>query len=141
MDTLDTNILIAIKCPNCGRMNFHNISLFKLFHSLKSDLCCSCGKREASVSLKDNKTMIIDISCLVCGVNHTYIYSLKDLLKRKVTVICCDDTGFELCFMGREKDVRNLVSKYQENLYLLLGELGFITEGDDFIKGKTNRKN
>lgn len=139
MNLFDTNLVLAVRCSNCGKISFHDISMFRLPLNHKTCLYCDCGSIEAAVSLKDNRTMMVDMPCLACDIKHTYIYSINDVLKRKVTVICCNETGLELCFMGRERDVRNVVSRYQEDLDLLLGELGFVAD-DDIFKGRTNRK-
>lgn len=136
MKVLDTNLVLAVRCSNCGRIKFHNISTFKLPLNTKLDLHCGCGYNEIAITLKDNKIILADIPCLACDINHTYIYNLKDILKRKVTIISCNETGLELCFMGMEKDVKDVVSKYQEDINLLLGELGLLQgTGEDIRKG------
>lgn len=141
MRVLDTNLILAVRCSNCGKIKFHNISTFKLPVNIKLNLYCDCGYNEMNVTLKDNKTILADVPCLACDINHTYSYSLKDILRRKVTVICCSETELELCFMGAERDVKNIVSKYQEDISLLLGELGlFQDEGADIKKNTIYRK-
>lgn len=127
MNVYDTNLVLAIRCSNCGKIKFHSISVFRFPLNEEIKLYCDCGNDEICIKLKDNKKLVIDIPCLACDVSHTYIYDLRDILRRRVSIICCSDTGFELCFMGRDSDVRNIVSRYQEDLNLLLGELGFIT--------------
>jgi hypothetical protein len=86
------------------------------------------------MTLKDNKSMVLNIPCVACDIVHTYRYSLKDILGRDVTIVCCDDTEFELCFLGKFEDTRNIVYKCQEGINQLLGELGLsqIIENGNF---------
>lgn len=124
MPLLDTNLLFAVRCANCGKITLHNVSIFKLLQQEKTELCCECSFTEASVTLKNNRCIHLDIPCLACEVKHTYKYSINNLLKRKVTVICCSDTELELCFLGKTEDVKYTVYKYQQGINELLNELG-----------------
>lgn len=126
MNFYDTNLVLAVRCANCGKIKFHNLSIFKLAQEGKINLKCDCGNNELGIKLNKNKKLLIDVPCLACDIIHTYIYELKDILKRRVSVICCNETDFELCFIGREKDVKDIVFRYQEDLNILLGELGFV---------------
>jgi hypothetical protein len=133
---LDTNLIVAIRCPDCGKIKFHSISMFKLPSNARVDLFCDCGSTEMTIIIKDNKAVLVDIPCIACEINHTYTYSLKDILRRKVIIVCCTDTGLELCFMGSEKDVRDVVVRYQEDINTLLGELGEMLEVGDEVLNK-----
>jgi len=124
MNVMDTNLMLAIRCANCGKISFHNISMFKLPANNELNFCCDCGKEEITITLKNNKFIILDVPCLACDINHSYKYKLRDVFKRRLTVVCCNETGLELCFLGKRDDVIDTVSKYQENLNTLLGELG-----------------
>lgn len=140
MKLLDTNLILAIRCPGCGKIKFHNISTFRLPPDVKVDLYCDCGNMEMSMTLKDNRMMLLDMPCIACDIDHTYRYSLKDILRRKVTIICCKDTGLELCFMGAEKDVKDIVLRYQEDINTLLGELGQMLDvGEDVLNSLMHR--
>jgi hypothetical protein len=124
MKILDTNLTFAVRCANCGRIKFHNISMFELLAGSSQELNCDCGSVELTAAFKDNKTIVVDIPCVACDTVHTYRYNMKDILRRKVTVICCIETGFELCFLGVAGDVKDMVYKYQKDLDQLMGELG-----------------
>lgn len=124
MKVFDTNIMIAVRCAYCGRIKFHSISIFDLLANRRMDFYCSCKAVELSVWLKDNRTIILRIPCVACGSVHTYRYSLKEILKKNVTVVYCDSTDFELCFLGKSEDVKNMVRRYQDGISELLGELG-----------------
>jgi len=124
MNILDGNLSLAVRCPNCGEIGFHNINVFELPLNSNRDFLCQCKCKQLTLKLKNRKDLIVNIPCLACDMIHTYRYTLKDILKKRFTVICCNETGLELCFLGREKDVKDVVSRYQENLNLLLEELG-----------------
>lgn len=126
MKVFDTNLTFAVRCGDCGRIKFHRISTFQILSSNESVFYCNCGSREMAVALKGRKTIIVDIPCLACDTDHTYKYNLKSIMKKKLTIICCDETGLELCFLGSNKDVQDMVFKYQEDLNMLMGELGMI---------------
>lgn len=136
MKLLDTNLIIAVRCPNCGKIKFHSISVFKLPPNTRLGLFCDCGIAEMTLKLNDNKTVLMDIPCIACDINHTYTYGLKEILRRKVIILCCIDTGLELMFMGSEKDVKNVVAKYKEDINTLLGELGEMLDIEDDVFNK-----
>lgn len=140
MGLLDTNLILAVRCPECGKINFHNVSTFKLLSDACLELNCECGCVEVTIALKDNKLVFIELPCISCDANHTYIYNLKNLLRRKVTIICCTDSGLELCFMGSEKDVRNVVQRYQEDIDALLGELSQMLDVEEDVLNLFIRK-
>lgn len=140
MELFDTNLILAVRCPECGKIKFHNISTFKLHSNTKTEFFCDCGSIEMTLSLKDNKAILVDIPCIACDISHTYMYNLKDILRRRVTVVCCRDTGLELCFIGSEKDVRDVVLKYQEDINILLGELGQMLDVEEDVLNKFIRK-
>lgn len=133
MGVLDTNFVFAVRCANCGRIKFHSISTFDFVVNNKLKLYCDCGEAELTVSLKDNRTIFIEIPCLACDSVHTYRYNLKDLLRRRVTVICCSETDFELCFLGKNQDVKDIVYKYQEDLHELMDKLGLMCDTEGFF--------
>lgn len=124
MRVFDTNLMIAVRCADCGRIKFHSISVFDLLANKRMDFYCSCKAMELSVWLKDNKTIILRIPCVACDSVHTYRYSLKEVFKKSVTVVYCDSMDFELCFLGKSEDVEDIVYRYQEGINELLGELG-----------------
>lgn len=133
MIVLDTNLVFAVRCANCGRIKFHSISTFELLPDSRRDFCCECGKTELTASLTGHRTLTVQIPCIACDENHTYKYSINDILRKRISIICCSETGLELCFLGREKDVRETVIKYQEDLNMLLGELGLFQDAEDDV--------
>ena len=142
MKILDTNLTFAIRCANCGKIKFHNISTFQFLVNNKIDFYCDCNSLEMSIAMKDNKSILIDLPCLACDINHAYKYRLMDIFRKRVTIICCSATGFELCFLGHERDIKDIVYKYQENVNELLGELGLFSGiEDDLIKRIINKLN
>lgn len=128
MNLLDTNLTMAVRCGNCGRIKFHRVSMFQLPKNCNSDFYCECGSQEMTVCLRDRNSIIMKIPCLACDISHTYKYSLKGIMRKRLTIICCSETGLEICFLGRDNDVKDIVSKYQEDLNLLLGELGLLQD-------------
>lgn len=124
MKLYDTNITFAVRCASCGRIKFYGISIFELLQNKSKDIICQCGSPEMTITIKNNKEIIVNIPCIACDTDHTYKYKLKKILKNKLTVVCCGETGLELCFFGNGKDVRDVVSKYEQDLCLLMDELG-----------------
>lgn len=135
---LDTNLTFAVRCNNCGKIGFHSISAFELPLNTNMDFYCECGSVEMTVTLSGNRGIAVKIPCLACDINHTYKYSFKNILGKRLTVVCCTETGLELCFLGNQKDVKDIVSKYQEDLHQLLGELGLF-EGLDIDNKNWNK--
>ncbi|KPU44603.1 hypothetical protein OXPF_16860 [Oxobacter pfennigii] len=124
MKLIDSNITFAVRCSECGRITFHRVSVFQLSANNRMDFMCQCGSFDISITMKSNKAISAAVPCLACDVKHTYVYNMSDMLNKRLFVLCCTDTGLELCFAGRDKDVYDIVSKYQDDLKKLLGELG-----------------
>ena len=124
MKVLDTNLVFAVRCRDCGKIIFHSLSIFQLHENSRMEFHCECGNLDMIVQIKNKRNILVEMPCLACDMYHNYKYSFKDIFRRRLTTICCPETGLELCFLGMEKDVRDIVDKYQEDINRLLVDLG-----------------
>jgi len=118
---LNTNISIAVRCGICGELEIKHISLFELLKNKKTNLRCTCGQTKAIIETRNLKSMTIEIACFACQDNHIYNYSLKQLL-RGDKVIKCTNTGMEICFVGNNESINDLIKHCESDTFELIAE-------------------
>lgn len=128
---VNTNIAFAVRCDVCGGLQLHNTSLFELYKDKKTELKCTCGQINAIIKAKDFKSFWIDVVCFACQERHIFKYTLKQLLKGNI-VTRCIETGMEICFIGNNEDIHELIEKNEKNPSELLSELGFYDYFENF---------
>ncbi|MDI6632208.1 MAG: hypothetical protein AB1507_01490 [Bacillota bacterium] len=121
---LPTDIVIALRCPDCGRLELFHLSRFAVSKQKPGRVICSCGMEKAVVSTKDHTAYTFDVSCTVCDLHHTYRLSGKKLWSSELTTLLCLETGLELGNVGPRDKVRATIQTYQEELESLIEELG-----------------
>ncbi|RKD33524.1 hypothetical protein [Thermohalobacter berrensis] len=128
---VDTKITIAIPCESCDNIKIYEISLFNFVNTKNIEFKCDCGEANAVIKTEDYKMFWANISCAVCQDVHVYKYKLSQLIKGNI-VIRCIDTGIEICFIGKNEDVEDLIEKYEKKSEEMLKDLGFYDFFKDF---------
>jgi hypothetical protein len=78
------------------------------------------------VVIDDNSRQFkIRTPCIGCGNEHTFIISRRDILSKFVNVLYCPETGMQLCFMGRDEDVRKKIDSLERELDELINLFGY----------------
>ncbi|EYE89878.1 hypothetical protein Q428_00495 [Fervidicella metallireducens AeB] len=116
---------IAVKCSECGKFSIINLDFFKL--KTATSFRCDCGSKLLKIQIINNE-LLIEIDCIACEKTHAYKYRLKDIIERPVTIISCPLIGMEIAFLGKEKFVEDIVTRYMEDMYQLLKYLGIVEE-------------
>ena len=49
---IDTNAVLAMRCPECGKMEYHNFSRFSFSRGKAFHITCSCGATKLIESTK-----------------------------------------------------------------------------------------
>ena len=128
---ITTTSAFAIRCPKCGKMDFHALSLFAFADNGTYKMHCNCGFPLASISTKDRKTVCLQISCYICDTNHIYYYSFKNLWSDDVLTLHCPETDFEITYIGSREKVKNGVRKQSKSLSELADDVGLVNFFDD----------
>lgn len=116
---------IAYKCPACGAIEFHNISLFDFSGKKEYTLPCMCGASLVKLITKDNRLCNILIPCIACNTVHTYTINFKDLWTKRIMCFKCTKTKIELCFIGCDDAVRKAVDLYEIEMDKLMEDIGY----------------
>lgn len=121
---------IAVKCSECSKYTVADLNLFKL--KVPTNVMCECGNSIFKVYIKDNK-LIININCIACDDNHSYVFNMKDIIKKQLLILSCPVTGMEIAFLGKGNYVDKVVDRYMVDMYELLNYLGIIDKKESRI--------
>jgi hypothetical protein len=124
-----TEFLVAIRCPCCGKLDFHSISRFMFAGISLYKVMCSCGASKLIIGTKNRRQYWFQIPCVLCETNHLVYYKAKQLWSDEVSFLYCSDTNVELGFFGPDIKVRAVVNNYEHNLESLVDDLGY----DDYF--------
>ncbi|MBS4534915.1 hypothetical protein GOQ29_04705 [Clostridium sp. D2Q-14] len=120
---VNTNLALAIQCNKCHSICTNKITLFQLKNNKYININCTCGEVKARIKTENYKEYRLEIPCFVCEEIHIFKYSLDQLLKGNIVVRCLN--GMEICFIGDESDVKELLKKKEEDFTKVLNDLSF----------------
>lgn len=126
---LITESVVAMRCPSCGKLDFHSISRFAFAGASSYKVTCSCGAPKLIIGTKNRQQYWFQIPCVLCETNHLVYYKAKQLWSNEVTFFYCNDTNVELGFFGPGDKVQAIADNYEHNLDSLVDELGY----DDYF--------
>jgi len=116
----DTNIGVAVRCTNCGKLAIRNISLFNLPKDGFNEERCGCGRVLFKIKSGDSKSFRVHINCIACGKEHLYTFSSKLILSGKLKILNCPSSRLDISFVGNRELVRNVAIKHQKDLQELI---------------------
>jgi len=120
---------LALRCPLCGRLEFHRISVFDFSGHNQVKINCKCGFNKLTISTRNYKEFSFQLSCLVCEELHLIKYSRRDFLEKPTLVLRCIETGQELGYIGSEAAIEKIVRQKQDDLDSIFNNFGF----DDYF--------
>lgn len=121
---IDTGIAIAYKCSSCGSFEFYNTSLFVLLFGKENCFSCRCKKSEFTIS-ETNDGYLAKIPCIGCGNEHVYTFGRKAVLKKEIIAFNCPETDIQLCFIGKDEQVRKKVDSMEKELDKIIDMFGY----------------
>ena len=122
---INTSLTIAYKCPACGSFEFSGVSLFALMHNKECGITCHCNKSTTIISLETSGDYKIRTGCIGCGNEHIYIISRKEMLSKNINIFHCPETGIQLCFIGKDEEVRRRIDRLEKELDELIDMFGY----------------
>lgn len=122
---IDTSVTIAYKCASCGSFEFFNISLFTFLYKKESTFCCRCRKSAITITQEGESGYLVKTPCIGCGSDHIYMLAKKDIMLKKLSIFNCPETGMQLCFFGRDEEVRKKVDSLEEEFDELIDMFGY----------------
>ncbi len=121
---IDTNAMLAMRCPECGKMGFNNLSRFSFSRGKAFHVTCSCGATKLIVSTKNRTIYWLQVPCVVCETKHLLEVSGKSLWSGVVTCLSCQETDLELGYIGPESKIGEMNYSYEQELEALVKEFG-----------------
>lgn len=122
---LTTVTTLAIRCPECGALEFHSLSRFGLSGQGNIQVSCSCGAFLLSIVRKRQRGYWLMSPCVICETKHLKEISGARLWSGEVVYLTCPDSGLELGFVGRNEEVKKLAQTLDTGLETLMDEIGY----------------
>lgn len=119
---ITTDVLLGMRCPDCGKLDYHRLSRFSFSGGQRVDIKCACGAIKLSVGTRNHKDYLLQLPCVVCETNHALSVGSGMLWRGEVVYLYCQETGLDLGFLGPEEDVRMLCAAYEESMEALARE-------------------
>jgi hypothetical protein len=122
---VSTQRKIALRCPLCGRLDFHQITVFDFSGHTPVRIHCKCGFQKMVINTKDYQNFSLQISCLICEEVHILKFKRQELLEQPFSILKCIETGQELGYIGDESSVDEIIKEKQEDMGSIINNLGF----------------
>ncbi len=126
---VSTQRTLALRCPLCGRLEFHQVSLFDFSGHAPVRIRCKCGFNKAILYTKNGREYFLQIPCLICEEIHILRFGKRELWEKPTLLIRCTETGQELGYLGTENSIERIVRQKQDDLDSIINNLGF----DDYF--------
>ncbi len=124
-----TGRTLALRCPLCGRLEFHKISLFDFSGQSVTRIHCRCGFEKAILYTKNRKGYYLQIPCLVCEDVHIHHFSKTELWEEPLQMLRCSETDQEIGYLGIESAVEAMVRQKRDDVESIFNNVGF----DDYF--------
>ncbi len=119
---VSTNVVLAIRCPECGKMEFHDFNRFMFSRRKTVHINCSCGATKLTVSTKNYRSYRLQFPCVVCDIKHMREISGKLLWSGEVVCLSCRDTDLQLGHIGPEWKLKEIALDYEHELEEIIDE-------------------
>lgn len=117
-----TNAVLAMRCPECGKMEIHDFSRFSFAKGKTVHINCSCGATKLIVGTKNHASYWLQVPCVVCETKHLIEVSGKSLWSGGVAFLSCQETDLELGYIGPESKISEMTSIREQELEALVDE-------------------
>jgi len=115
-----TRTTLALRCIECGKLGFHDISAFQLGRKGRIEFRCSCGALVLRAQMNGWRTVRLGIPCPLCETPHLVELRGRELWSAESERLLCPRTGFEIGYAGSAEQVRKLAC--EPNLDGLAGD-------------------
>lgn len=122
---VSTERKVALRCPLCGKLDFHLISLFDFSGYAPVRINCKCGFQKLVINTKDYQEFFLQLPCLICEEVHSLKFKRHELLEQQLSVLRCVETGQELGYIGVEASIDRIIKQKQDDMGSIINNLGF----------------
>lgn len=117
-----TDVLLGMRCPECGKLDYHRLSRFNFSGRKRVEIKCACGAVKLGISTRNRKDYLLQVPCVVCETSHALAISARMLWHGEVAYLYCQETGLDLGYLGPEEDVLVLSAAHEESMEALANE-------------------
>ena len=122
---VSTERKIALRCPLCGRLDFHQLSLFEFSGHTSVRIQCQCGFQKLIINSKDYQDFFLQMTCLICEEVHIHRLKRHELFEQQLSIIRCTETGQEVGYIGVEASLDHIIKQKQDDVNSIINDLGF----------------
>ena len=119
----ETEATVAYRCPDCGCGVISLVGVFRLRTS-RIALKCRCGESYMPIIWSRDGKVTFEVPCFACGTTHKYTVSEKMLFSEKLHIFPCSASGFDMLFIGGQKDVSEALFESGKQLAVIMDEAG-----------------
>ena len=123
---IPTTTVVAIRCPECGEIEYISISLFSFSGSNSVALKCSCGYEIIKLTTKKRQDFWFQYICAMCEGRHMLKATRQQLWSSDMPLdLLCEETGIEVGYIGFKEKVKEKVKNQDQSLAEMANKLGF----------------
>jgi hypothetical protein len=122
---ITTTTALALRCPECGKIKWHSLSLFSFSAQKTLRFNCSCGAPLLLISTKDRRLFYFQVECAMCEGRHLMEFFLKEIWSGKVLDLVCRETDLEIGFVGPRDQVKKCIAHQERSLQEMAEDLGY----------------
>ena len=123
-----TSVTVALRCPQCGRLELSELSRFLLGRTGSQRVVCACGHHLLTVGVRPHQVWM-QVPCYLCDGMHFRYYSPEEFWAPGLKQIACAETDLQLGVLGSEDAVVDYVRPGLSDLERFLDDEAF----DDFF--------
>jgi hypothetical protein len=120
-----TTTALALRCPDCGKIKYHSLSLFSFAAQKTVRVSCACGAPLLVISTRDRKVFYFQVECLMCEGKHLLEFFLKEVWSDQVHSLACSETDLEVGFIGPRDKVKKCIANQERSLQEMAEDLGY----------------
>ncbi|MCL5058382.1 MAG: hypothetical protein M1130_10430 [Actinobacteria bacterium] len=122
---VETEKVLAMRCPQCGRLEFHHLQRFSAGPGRSLIIKCTCGAVKFVIGTKNRSDYHLKVACIFCEGYHCQTLPGRRIWSSGGVVdLYCHDTGLELGHIGGEDKVGEIASGRDRELEILINEFG-----------------
>jgi len=123
---IPTTTVVAIRCPECGIIEYISVSLFSFSGSNSITLKCSCGYEIIKLTTKKRQDFWFQYICAMCEGRHLLKATRNQMwLSETPLDLLCEETGIEVGYIGPKEKVKEKVKQQDQSLAEMADKLGF----------------
>lgn len=112
---ITTETTVALRCPICGKLDYHSLSLFAFANNGRQEIKCSCGAVKLSIVSKRDKFWL-QVNCIYCEQVHYIPFKRRDFYSKKPIAFYCFETDLDLGFLGPHGELEKLTESLDDAL-------------------------